>query len=331
MHPVLIRIGDFAIGSYGLAIVLGLFAALWLCSRLGRRCGIAPNFYYDLVFLVMVCGFIGARLFFIGLNWDDFIRAPGAYILSRQGFVYLGGFFVATMAAILFIRHKKLPLLEVGDTAAPAVALSHVFGRIGCFSAGCCYGKVIPADHGAGWIESLVVRFPLVEQPDGSIDQMFNFAYHAQVDMHLIQRGMAPLPVLPVQLFEALGNLIICFLLLWTWGCRKYSGQVFVYYLLFYGVLRFFVEFLRGDADRGLFFNGAISTSQIISLLAIAVGLIMMTAIRNRGIQPVASAGSSTDQLGGQRGDAGESSSIENDSGMHNRKSKRRRKSRGGV
>ena len=295
MHPVLFRIGDFSIGTYGLAVVAGLFSAMWLSRRLGRRCGIPPDFYYDLVFLVMVSGFIGARLFFIGLNWNNFLGDPAAYIFSRQGFVYLGGFFVATMSAILFIRRRKLPLLAVGDTVVPAVALSHVFGRLGCFSAGCCYGKIVPANGTSGWMDLVSIRYPLAHQPDGRINPMFNFAYHTQEYSGMIQQGMPPLPVLPVQLFEAAGNLGICCLLLWFWGRLRFSGHVFTLYLLFYGIMRFFLEYLRGDVDRGLYFNETISTSQIISLIAIAAGLTMMTVLRHRGARPALS---SADVLG---------------------------------
>jgi phosphatidylglycerol:prolipoprotein diacylglycerol transferase len=159
---------------------------------------------------------------------------------------------------------------------------------VGCFLAGCCYGRACPADAPHGWLDRLAVQYPLVADPGGAPSMMFNFAYWGQQHEGLIgPHAAAPLPILPVQLFEALGNLAICFVLLALWRRRKFSGQIFALYLMLYGALRFALEILRGDSERGLWLGGAISTSQIICIGLLAAGAVMWGVLRGRGIPPL--------------------------------------------
>jgi phosphatidylglycerol:prolipoprotein diacylglycerol transferase len=290
MHPVLFQIGSFTIGTYGLMIVIGLMSGLWLISRLARRRGLPVEFFQDLLFVALLSGFLGARLTYIGLNWGDFLKNPLAMILSRSGFVFLGGFIAAVGACLWFTKKRGLPAWEVADLTAPGVALGHAFGRIGCFLAGCCHGVVCtPENHPL--LSSIAASFPVVRQPDGEINTMFNFAYGDQVSQGLLSPlADRTLPMLPVQLFESAGNFLICLTLVWLWRRRKFSGEVAGGYLALYSVLRFVLEFWRGDAERGVFFNGAISTSQIICLFTFAAGLGIMFWRRNRGIDPIPAA-----------------------------------------
>lgn len=288
MHPILFQIGDFVIGTYGVMIVIGMMAALWLCKRLARRRGLNPDFFYDLIFVLLVSGFLGARILFIFSIWDDFVQAPMAYILSREGFVFQGGFVAALAVGIWFTRWRRQPLLEVVDIAAPALALAHAFGRIGCHLAGCCYGATCaPGHEGHGLFCNLAVQYPLLIK-DGQPMAMFNFAYGGQIQAGLLAPGAAaPLPVIPVQLFESAGNFLIFGALLWLWGRRKWSGQAFALYMALYSVMRFSLEFLRGDADRGLYFGGMISTGQIIAILTLMGAIGLWAWRRNKGLQEV--------------------------------------------
>jgi phosphatidylglycerol---prolipoprotein diacylglyceryl transferase len=291
MHPILFRIGDFVIGTYGVAIVIGMMAGLWLCSRLARRRGLAPEFFYDLAFVLLLTGFIGARVLFIISMWDEFLAHPAALIFSREGFVFQGGFIAALACGIGFTRWRKKPLLEVVDIIAPGLVLAHAFGRIGCFLAGCCYGHACPPGKPAGVLCKIFsVQYPLI-MDHGQPSEMFNFAYAGQMNQHLIgPQATAPLPILPVQLFESFGNFMICLALLWLWRRRKYSGQIFVFYMGFYSVLRFGLEFLRGDADRGLYFNGMLSTGQILAIFTLLAALLLGWYRHGRGIQPIPNA-----------------------------------------
>jgi phosphatidylglycerol:prolipoprotein diacylglycerol transferase len=288
MHPILFRIGDFVVGTYGVAIVVGMLVGLWLCSRLARRRGLQPEFFYDLTFVLLLSGFIGARVLFIFSLWDDFLAHPAAMIFSREGFVFQGGFIAALACGIGFAKWKKKPLLEVADIVAPGLVLAHAFGRIGCFLAGCCYGRACPPGEAAhGMLCKLAVQYPLVKD-HGLPAQMFNFAYQGQMNQGVIgPDATAPLPIIPVQLFESFGNIMICLALLWMWRRRRFSGQIFALYMGLYSVLRFSLEFLRGDADRGLYFNGLLSTGQILAIFTFLAALLLWWFRRGKGIQPI--------------------------------------------
>ena len=292
MHPILFEIGDFPIGTYGVMIVIGMLTGMWLSTRLAQRRRISPDFIYDLAFVVMISGFIGGRLFYMLVNWDDVMADPRGVIFSRQGFVFYGGLIAATPAAIWFIRRRGLGLMEVADVAAPGIVIAHAFGRIGCFLSGCCYGKVCLPGTG-GLTELVSVRYPLVMDASGEVSQMFNFAYWDQLARGLIQGGLdgaptsAPLPIVPVQLFESFGNFLICTVLLLCWRRRIFSGQIFALYLAFYGCLRFGLELIRGDIERGLYFGGRISTSQIICLGVFAAAAVIWASRRRKGLDPL--------------------------------------------
>lgn len=306
MHPVLFEINGFPVASYGVMIMIGVLAALFLACRLGRSRGIASVFFYDLAFLAMLTGFAGARVFSIFIQLKAYLAQPGArlfsaeigqiiidQLFSRQGFVFLGGFICAVASAIWFIRRRKLPLFEVGDIVAPALAIGHGFGRIGCFLSGCCHGPACGIEQTPDWMNALAVQYPLITDPQGAPSQMFNFAYWTQMHQHLItDHAHAPLPIFPVQLFESTGNFLIAAGLLLLWKRRRFSGQLFASYLIVYGILRFTLEFWRGDVERGFFLDGAISTSQLISLGLIFIGGFLIAALRGRPIPVLESDGS---------------------------------------
>ena len=268
MHPVLIRISDtFFIGTYGLLIAVGLLCGALLASWLGKRRGLNPDIFFDLVFIAVAAGFIGARVLYIITEFPDFLRNPGEMIFSRTGFVFLGGFIGAAGACLFYLKRKKLDPWLVGDILMPALALAHGFGRIGCHLAGCCYGGQCEAPLG--------IRVPRIVMPDGAF---WPNAYADQVSAGLIADTLHghSLPIWPVQLMEATGLFILSAALVWMMMKARPRGVVLGAYLVGYSVLRFTLEYLRGDAERGLFLNGAISTSQILSLFMFAAGVVIL-------------------------------------------------------
>ncbi len=288
MHPVLFHIGDFTVGSYGLMIVIGMLGAIFVAGRLARRRGFPPEFFQDLAMVALVAGLIGARLLYVLVNLPHFINHPAEAIFSRGGFVFQGGALLAIAACVWYVRRQRVPLFEAADIAAPALALGHAFGRIGCFLAGCCFGLTCGPGHDHPILERFAVQFPLVRDDAGRPHEMFNFAFSEQVERGLIaHNASAPLPVLPVQLLESAGNLAIFGLLLWVWSRRRFSGQVAALYLGLYALLRFGVEFIRDDIERGLWLGGLISTGQLISLLMLAGALALWFARRNHSLEAV--------------------------------------------
>lgn len=281
MHPVLIRFSDsFYLGTYGVLVALGLLLGNMLAAWQGRRRGFASEVFYDLTFIAVFSGFVGARIFFIFTDIPGFLNDPWAYILSRSGFVFLGGFIAASGACSWYIVRKKLDFWKVADIAVPALALAHGFGRVGCHFAGCCFGGLCQLPIG--------LRVPRIVEPSGNL---YYNAFYGQVESGQISDPTAvySLPVWPVQLMEALSLFALVAVLVWLAERPRPKGLIFGIYLLAYSVVRFGLEFLRGDEERGLYFGGLVSTSQILSVVLFAAGILVLTKVRgNERYAPLA-------------------------------------------
>jgi len=275
MHPILIPIsGDFFIGTYGAAIAIGLLCASALAAWRGKSRGFDADIFFDFTFLAVVAGFIGARILFIALNFDGFLKAPMEYLLSRTGFVFLGGFVTALAACSWYIWKKKLDYWKVADMLVPSLALGHAFGRIGCHFAGCCYGGVCRVPWG--------ISIPPVALSDGTL---WPNAFSDQLGAGLIPPEAAhSLSIYPVQLMESVSLFALTAVLVWIGSRPQRKGFVFGLYLVCYAVIRFLLEYLRGDAERGLFLNGALSTSQGISILLFIGGVVVLATCKGREI-----------------------------------------------
>ena len=254
MHPILFRLGPLDIHTYGVLVAAGFLLGLTLAGRRAKKDGLDPRHVSDLGIWLIVAGMGGAKLFHLVFFWDEFISAwrhEGLRSL-REGFVFYGGFIGAIVATILFAHKRRLPLWKLADVCAPLVALGHAFGRLGCFFNGCCYGSVCQLP----W----AVRFP---------------------DNHLMHSA----PVHPTQLYEVLGNLAL-FAALSAFSPRKrFDGQVWWWYVLAYGALRFAIEFVRGD--YAVHYFGVFSIAHLIAaalMLIAAIGL--WGTSRWRGAKP---------------------------------------------
>jgi phosphatidylglycerol:prolipoprotein diacylglycerol transferase len=239
MHPVLFHIGKFTIYSYGFFVFLGISISFVLMVRKAPRYGIDKDIVSDLVFWMVLGGFVGARILYILVNWHYFLEDPLGVGLSRAGFVFYGGIFGGLISAFVFLRRKKARIWQMADFIAPYIALAHSFGRIGCFCYGCCYGK--PTDSFIGML------FPQ-SSPAGALGR----------------------PVIPTQLISS-GFLFFLFLFLsFLYKHNRARKYTFAAYLFIYSVFRFIIEFLRGD-ERGYW--GYFSVSQWISLLVFFVSI----------------------------------------------------------
>ena len=283
MFPVVFSYGSFFIPSYGVVIAVGILVAMWLASFRARQRGLPVDRFYDLVFIAILSGFLGGRVFYILLNFEDFLKDPMALILSRSGFVFLGGFAGAMLALYFAIQRFKLPLLPTADVLIVSLCFAHGFGRIACWAAGCCFGGVCT-------IPALSVQFtpkvmPGTENSPGGPEFFYN-AFEEHQDLGLIPPdALASLPVWPVQLMEAIGLFILGAILWWYADSKpRQSGFVLAFYMIAYGLLRFSLEFLRGDLERGLFLG--VSTSQWISLGLIPLGVILLYFIHKLPLMP---------------------------------------------
>ncbi|HIX28558.1 MAG TPA: prolipoprotein diacylglyceryl transferase, partial [Candidatus Blautia stercoravium] len=239
MRNELFSVGPLTIHGYGLMIALGILVCIFMGTYRAKKHHLNEEAVLDIAIFSILAGFIGAKLLFVLVEFDRFLKDP-LQVLGTEGFVVYGGILAGVLAAILYCRKKKLSFLEYFDLLAPSIAVAQGFGRIGCFLAGCCYGKETHAFWG-------------VTFPEGSF-------------------APAGVPLIPTQLLSSAGDFLIMAVLLIYSRHSKKTGNTGALYLLLYGVGRFLIEFLRSD-DRGTV--GVLSTSQFISIgvVLIAVGM----------------------------------------------------------
>jgi len=260
LHPFLFSIGSFRLPTYGTLLVLAILAAVYTVTRLGRREGFDPGRLLDLSTWLLVVALAGAKVLMILTDWNFYRQNPGE-IFSRYtllaGGVFYGGFLAAVFFAVWYVRIHHLSFWKVADIYSPAIALGQSVGRLGCFAGGCDYGK----PTSSSW--SVVFTSPSAHEYTG------------------VPLGI---PLHPTQLYESLATLSIFGVLLWRFRHKRRDGEIFVLYVALYAVARFFLEFLRGDEDRGFVFNHLLSTSQFIAILALmAVAcLALLAAWRER-------------------------------------------------
>ena len=251
MLPRLFHIGNFSLPTYGLLVSLGVLVGLWISVRNSEKSGIDPEHAWNFGILVVLAGIVGAKVLYIINDWSTYAANPREiFSLStlQAGGVFSGGLLASFIAAAWYLRKNRMPALGTCDAFSPGLALGHAIGRLGCFAAGCCYGK--QTTHFWG----VTFRNPLAAQWVGT-----------------------PLgvPLEPTQLFESAVELVNFFILMWLFKRKSFDGQVFGAYLFLYGVARYFLEFIRDDPGRGSVFGGIMSGTQLIAIgLVVTGGLI---------------------------------------------------------
>jgi len=242
MFPVLFKLGPLTIHTYGFCIALGFLAALSYVSKAARRKHINSEIIIDLCFYALVCGMIGGRLLYVILEWENFENNwLEIFRIWNGGLVFYGGFIAALIFIWQYMKVKQLPMLKTLDILAPAVALGHGFGRIGCFFAGCCYGRMCDLPWAVSFTHPLTLALPNV-------------------------------PLHPTQLYSSIMNFTLFGFLVWLSSRKPKEGSIATAYLCLYGIGRFSIELFRGD-DRGTFWFHLLSPAQGIGLFMISAGL----------------------------------------------------------
>jgi phosphatidylglycerol:prolipoprotein diacylglycerol transferase len=266
--------------GYGLMIAAGFVAAIEVARREARRRGQDAERIGDLAFFVLVAALVGSRLYFVAVNWREYagehawttlggLRVPRVLVLWEGGLVFYGGFIAAALTALWYLRRHRLPFLAYADTLIPSVALGHVFGRLGCFAAGCCWGRASGAT--LPWL----VRFP----PESLAYQAF--AARPNAGELIAADHLATVPVHPTQLYEAMGELgLFLALVLWVRPRKRFDGQVLASWLLAYACLRTVVEAFRGDVERGVV--AGFGVGQWTSVAVLAAGALVWVIGRRR-------------------------------------------------
>ncbi len=239
-------------------MALGFLAAWQIAVLLCRRSGQSSEQITSVLTGLMLTGVGGARLAYVIEHWhSQFAAQPAAiFRFDQGGLMFYGGFIAASVFTMVYIKIKKINLFALSDVLLTAVPLGHAFGRFGCFLHGCCYGKITASRLG--------VCFPRLSPA------WYEQAYETQPPL-ISASALQSLPVIPTQLIECAANLILFAVLFRLYG-KNWPRRGFItgIYLISYAVLRFIIEFLRGDPRAAV---GPLSISQAIGLLLICFGL----------------------------------------------------------
>lgn len=247
MHPLLLKIGPIPIHTYGFMIALGFLTCIFVMRRLATASGLNVERMLDLAFWGLLVGLLGARALFVITQLDSFLANPlNVFKIWEGGLVFFGGILAVLPFAGWYLKKYKISYWKAMDVVMPGLAIGHVFGRLGCLSAGCCYGK-----------------------PTGS-------SFGIKLYSDLVDKQLQGIPLHPTQLYEA-SSLFILFLgLLYTFKHKKFDGQVGLTYLMAYPIIRSIIEIYRGDIIRGFVIEDILSTSQFISILVFLTALVML-------------------------------------------------------
>lgn len=241
MKNELFSIGPVTIYGYGLMVAIAIIAAYLLSEFRAKKKGLDYENIFTLAIWCLVGGTLGSKLLYFSTIWKEIVKNPAIILDFQNGFVVYGGIIGGILGGFFYCRYKKWNFLEYFDMVIPQIALAQGIGRIGCFLAGCCYGK----------------------ETESSIGIVFHNSDYAPNGVRLV----------PTQLLSAAFDIGLFAALLLIDKKKKAHGQVAGAYLVLYSIGRFIIEFYRGDLERGAV--GALSTSQFIAIFLCAAGIVL--------------------------------------------------------
>ena len=247
MYNDILKIGPVTVKGYGLMIAIGFIVAIYVGEWLARKKEIDDQQIFPMAVWCLAMGFLGAKVLYCIVDFETLIKAP-QLVLTGNGFVVYGGIISGVLTGYLYCKAKKLYFLDYFDVILPSVAITQGFGRIGCFLAGCCYGR----------------------RTDSAFGVTFHHSDFAPNDVKLI----------PTQLISSAGLFILAIILINYLLRSKRSGATGALYMILYSIGRFLIEFLRGDSRGEVAF---LSTSQFISLFILCIGFVLL--VRTSGEQ----------------------------------------------
>ncbi len=262
MHPILVKIGPLTVHTYGFMMALGVGMGLWFLYIQAKKAGLDAPRIMDAAFYTIIISLVGAKLILFFSHFSYYLRTPRElFSLARSGGVFQGGLTFGVIFALWYFKRKKIPTWQTADLIGPALAMGHGFGRIGCFSAGCCYGRECALPWAAVFRSDYA--HSLTGVPIGA-------ALH------------------PVQLYEAALNFLNFFVLFLILRRKTFHGQVFSFYIINYSIIRFFTEYFRDDHSEGIFFiRGAsplssLSYPQLFCVLGLVAGVFLAIVLKRR-------------------------------------------------
>jgi phosphatidylglycerol:prolipoprotein diacylglycerol transferase len=259
MFPILFRIGDFEVTTFGLMMFLSFIVGAWLLGKQLARYGLPKEYAWDMLAWIAIGGVLGAKLWYLALNYQDLLADPVRELTSRGGLVWYGGLVGGILAYYFQVRARNLPMAVMYDATAPALAAAYAVGRMGCFLVGDDYGRYTTSAIG--------IAFPEGAPPTtaGNLRRLGSEIPASIADTAIVE-------VIPTQLFEVAAGMVM-FFILWQIGKRQLrTGQLFSLFLLLYSIERFFIEFVRAKGDRVI---GMLSTSQLASILLFVIAVFL--------------------------------------------------------
>ena len=251
MHPIAFYFGSLPVRWYGVMMALAFLAGLWTATRRARRVNVSGDIIADVTLWLMVGSIVGARFVYVTTYWkQEFADQPfrEVFMIQHGGLVYYGGLIGASVAGIIYLAWKKLPVWKIADILAPSIALGSVFGRIGCLLNGCCYGRACDLP----W----AIHFPADHETHGA-------AVH------------------PTEIYDALLNLVLYVFLTWLFSRKKFDGQIIATYLIIYAVFRSTAESFRGDYPTDHVHAG-LTSAQLVSVPIFVTGIILAVILSRR-------------------------------------------------
>ncbi|HEY8234782.1 MAG TPA: prolipoprotein diacylglyceryl transferase [Vicinamibacteria bacterium] len=257
--------GPFTLHTYGFLLAVAFLAGLWVASRQARRAAAAlfatdeeraryVTRVTDMAVWVLIAGLIGAKLLLLLVDWRYFVGNPGQLTsIFQSGGVIYGGLIAGMLVAWWYVGRNKLPGWATADVLAPGVVLGQAIGRLGCFAAGCCWGKVCSLPWAVTFTDIYAAR-----------------AVGTPMDT----------PLHPSQLYESAAAFLIFAFLLWLAPRKSFHGQVVLSYVALYSAIRFALEFWRNDPDRGAWFGGVVSTSQLIAVVMLLGAALILPRVK---------------------------------------------------
>jgi phosphatidylglycerol:prolipoprotein diacylglycerol transferase len=251
VFPDLISIGPLTIHTYGFFVALGVASGILLAANMGRAQDMGVQQIMDMGFIMVLWGIVGSRIMYVLMNISFYLNHPLDVLkIWEGGLVFSGGLIAVVIAMIFYLRRQRFSIWKTGDIWAPALALGQSIGRIGCFMAGCCYGKATDLPWG------VVFTHP---------------------------RSLAPLHVAlhPTQLYSVLSGLVVFCVLMVLQTRKKFEGQIFLWFLILHSTARLFIERFRGD-ERGLVPGTEMTVTQLCTLLILMASVVVLLFLKTK-------------------------------------------------
>jgi phosphatidylglycerol---prolipoprotein diacylglyceryl transferase len=257
VHPTILKIGSFAIHSYGLLLAVGFLLAIQIFVSRGKRRGIAEDSLHTIALVILILAIVGGRGLFVLTHWSEYSSDLwGIFRLWEGGLMLYGGYILAIAGGIAYVRRAGLPLWKIADSAAPAMAIGIGIGRLGCFLNGCCFGMPTSLPWG--------MRFP----PGSYASYTFPGA-----------------AIHPSQLYLSLAGAALFLVLLRLDRTPRFDGWLFWTAIAVDAVLRFVIDFTRFYDQTsflgkvgGLSFN----INQVLSALLLLTSIVMLRVLSRR-------------------------------------------------